>query len=138
MAKPKTSGAQVAPLTSAKYDKFENRSTGEKFEMDGYVKAKSFSAAFRALEEQAEHITGEKDIIKNSVLGGDEFGSWSRSVKNHPDNASDDYSVIDNSFSGGELRSFWRDKTDGRYHRMHIEQIDEEYFYIDFGRSKKY
>ena len=133
-----SSGRRVVPLQSEKYDGFENRSTGQRFEMDGYVKAKSYAEAFAALERQAEHITGQKKVITNSVLGGDSFSSWQRAVRNHPDSGSDDFSTIDNHVSGGEVKGFWRDNTDGRYHRMHIERIDDNYFYIDFGRSKKY
>ena len=133
-----SSGVKVSPLQDSKYESFENRSTKDKFEMDGYVTARSYSEAFRALEKQAEHITGEKEIVKNSALGGDNFASWSRSVKSHPDSISDANEALINHFDKGELKSFWRDKKDGRYHRMHIEQIDEKTFYIDFGRSRKY
>lgn len=106
--------------------------------MDGYVKARSASEAFAALERQAEHITGQKKVITNSVLGGDSFGSWQRAVRNHPDSGSDAIETIDNHVSGGEIKGYWRDNTDGRYHRMHIERIDNNYYYIDFGRSKQY
>jgi hypothetical protein len=138
MAKPKTSGARVAPLTNAKYDNFENHSTGEKFEMDGYVKARSFAEAFRALEEQAEHITGIKDIVKNTALGGDELADWMRAAKNRPFTGSDEQSEVDEQYTGEVLRSFWKSKIDGSFHRMHIERMEGNKFYIDFGRSKKY
>lgn len=113
-----------------KYVDFENHSTEKAFSVDGYVLGvKTIAGAASALQKKIEKIARrnllamicEDFSIENLKFMAQDNGAWSYEEETHRQ----DIQI------GECFEYYWRSKE--YFLRCHIDRIDEDCFFIDFG-----